>query len=826
MDGRPAPTEAGGDWRPGLPGLDPAALRPRILERLIYQVGGTPGRASARDWFLATALAARDVAVDRWRPSNASAAAGKHVCYLSLEFLVGRLLSDTLGNLGLTEPAREALAGLGVDLDRIAAEEPDAALGNGGLGRLAACFLESMATVGIPAYGYGIRYEHGLFRQVIADGRQHEVPEEWLSLGNPWEFERSGVVYEVGFGGVVEAEAAADGHGGGRARWRPAETVRAVAYDTPVAGWGAAGRVNTLRLWSARADDPLHLPDFNRGDHVGAHAGRMRAEAISRVLYPGDETPAGQELRLRQEYFFVSASLQDLLRRHARLHGDVRTLADHAAVQMNDTHPALAVVELMRLLVDVHGLGWDEAWGVTRRTLAYTNHTLMPEALETWPVPLVERLLPRHMQIVYLINARHLDGARALGASDRLVASVSLIDEHHGRRVRMGHLAFVGSHRINGVSALHTELMRRTVFSDLDRVCPGRIVNETNGITFRRWLHRANPGLTSVLVDHLGERVLGKPEALAGLAAHADDADLQRRVAGARLAAKVRLARLVDERTGVRVDPEAIFDVQVKRIHEYKRQLLNLLHAVALYNEIRAQPTRDRPPRVKILAGKAAASYHRAKLVVRLAHDVGRTVNADPAVRGLLKVVFLPNYNVSLAEAIMPAADLSEQISTAGMEASGTGNMKLALNGALTVGTRDGANIEIGERVGEENAFFFGLTAEEVEARRRGGLDARDLVAASDALAGALDAVASGVFSPDEPGRYRGLVEAVAHADPFMVAADFDAYAAAQERAEALWRTPARWWRASLLNTAHMGWFSSDRTVRGYARDIWRIPAG
>lgn len=798
-------------------------LRQDIMAKLIYHVGGNPERASERDWYLAATLAARDRIVDRWRASNAEAVANgyKQVCYMSLEFLIGRLMADALGNLGLMETMRQALAGLGVDLDSVALQEPDAALGNGGLGRLAACFMESMASLRIPAYGYGIRYEHGLFRQVIQDGRQRELPEDWLTLGNPWEFERSNIVYDVGFGGHVTAEASTDGRS--RLVWHPAETVRAIAYDTPVVGW--RGRwINTLRLWFARATDPIQLDEFNRGDHVGAMTARVRAEAISRVLYPGDDSAAGQELRLRQEYFFASASLQDLLRRHIRLHGDVHALAEKSAVQLNDTHPSIAVSELMRLLIDIHGLPWDEAWEITRATFSYTNHTLLPEALETWAVALMERILPRNMQIIYMINTKHLDAARQHGAGDDLLAAVSLIDEHHGRRVRMGHLAFVGSHHVNGVSALHTDLMRSTIFADLNRVCPDRIVNKTNGITFRRWLMRSNPGLTRLLTDTLGTGVLDDPDLLKGLEAQADDSGLQERFTAQRRVAKQALARLIVARTGIVVDPDALFDVQIKRIHEYKRQLLNILQTIALYNAIRAQPQRDWIPSVRIFAGKAAPSYHTAKQIIRLINDVARVINSDPTVRGLLKVVFLPNYNVSLAQSIIPAADLSEQISTAGMEASGTGNMKLALNGALTIGTLDGANVEILERVGAENIFIFGLTAAQANARRREGFDARAQVEASHYLGEVLDAAESGVFSPEEPERYRGLVQGLLNHDTFLVTADFDAYHEAHQAMARRWSNPRAWWRSAILNTANVAWFSSDRTIREYAEEIWGLP--
>ncbi|MGI4975804.1 MAG: glycogen/starch/alpha-glucan phosphorylase [Janthinobacterium lividum] len=801
-------------------------LRRRIVEHLTYQVGKDPQTAGERDWFVAIALATRDGVVDGWIACNREAVRSgvKRVYYLSLEFLVGRLLFDALGNLGILETARAALAGLGVDLDRVRLQEPDAGLGNGGLGRLAACFMESMATLRIAAYGYGIRYEHGLFRQTIEGGVQHELPDDWLAFGNPWEFERAEASYEVGFGGRVAA-ARGDGPQGARYAWEPAETISAVAYDTPVVGGG--GGVATLRLWSARAKAKLRLEDFNRGDHVGALADRTRMEAISRVLYPGDESAAGQELRLRQEFFFASASLQDLVARHLAQFGDIASLPEKVAIQLNDTHPAIAVAEMMRILLDGHGMGWDEAWRITVACFSYTNHTLLPEALEMWPVPLMERLLPRHMQIIYLVNARHLDGLREAGrGQEGFVAAMSLIDEQHGRRVRMGHLAFLGSHKINGVSALHTDLMRRTVFNDLHSIMPDRITNKTNGITFRRWLHYANPGLTGLLVETLGERVLKDPEALLGLEAFAEDASFQERYAAERHGRKAAMMRTVSDQLGLTLDPDAIFDVQIKRLHEYKRQLLNILHTIGLYDSIRSRSTHDWVPRVKIFAGKAAPGYHQAKLIIRLAHDVAEVVNNDPTVRDLLKVVFLPNYSVSLAETIIPAADLSEQISTAGMEASGTGNMKLALNGALTIGTLDGANVEIRERVGADNIFIFGMTAAEVQARQAGGYDAHAAVAASPALAEVLEAVRNGAFSPHEPHRYRALVDGLLANDRFFVMADFDAYYDSHRQVATRWQDKRAWWRSAILNTARIGWFSSDRTIREYAEEIWDVPVG
>ena len=804
---------------------DVASLRRAVVGKLTYSVGKDVLVATDRDWFVACALTVRDRIVDRWMQSTRATNADKRkrVYYLSLEFLIGRLLIDSLNNLNMLEPMRAALGELGVSLDALREIEPDAALGNGGLGRLAACFMESLATLSVATYGYGIRYHHGLFRQVIKNGWQREYPETWLSFGNPWEFERPEVSHMIGFGGIVrqigdEADEAKVRH-----IWHPAETVEAVAYDTPVVGWRGK-HVNTLRLWSARAPDPLRLDAFNQGDHLGAVTARARANAISQVLYPSEDTPAGQELRLRQEYFFSSASLHDLVYRHIDQFGDIRTLAEHASVQLNDTHPAISVTELMRLLVDVHELPWAEAWSITQATFSYTNHTLLPEALETWPVHLMERTLPRHMQIIYLINAHHLDKLQSEGKADaELMSAVSLIDEQNGRRVRMGTLAFLGAHKVNGVSALHTGLMRQTVFRDLHSLYPDRIVNKTNGITFRRWLFEANPGLTALLVDVCGPEVMDDPEALLKLAGHADDPGLHHRLVDIKRANKIALSNRISETLNIRLDPDALFDVHIKRMHEYKRQLLNILETVALYEAMRAFPTREWTPRVKVFAGKAAASYHRAKLIIKLIHDVAARVNNDPTIRGMLKIVFVPNYNVSRAELIIPASDLSEQISTAGMEASGTGNMKLALNGALTIGTMDGANIEIGERVGWDNIFIFGMTAEQVEARRQQGIGAQEAIAASPDLHAAIDAIGSGLFSPEEPDRYRDLVDVLTHYDHFMVSADFDSYAAKQREVAALWRDPHAWWRASALNTANVAWFSSDRTIREYCDNIWNV---
>ena len=798
-------------------------IQAEILERLIYSVGKDPIVARRHDWLAATILAVRDRVMDRWMESSRETwrNSQKRVYYLSLEFLIGRLMRDAMSNVGLIEPVRDALKNLNVDLGDLIDLEPDAALGNGGLGRLAACFLESMSSVKIPAYGYGIRYVHGLFRQEMSEGWQVELPEEWLAHGNPWEFERRESAYEVGFGGHVEPVTDADGTV--RQEWRPNDHVLAVAYDTPIVGWRGA-RVNTLRLWSAQPIDPILLDKFNSGDHIGALEESSRAEAITRVLYPADSTAAGQELRLRQEFFFSSASLQDIVRRHLQQYGDLSSLPEKVAIHLNDTHPAISICEMMRILIDDNGLKWDEAWKLSRGVFGYTNHTLLPEALETWPVALLERLLPRHMQIIYQINADVLTEARVRAKfTDGQIANVSLIDEAGGRRVRMGQLAFVGSHSINGVSALHTELMKKTVFSDLHKLYPDRINNKTNGITPRRWLMQCNPGLTRLISERIGPGFLDDIDLLRGLDAHADDPSFQGQFAAVKMANKQRLAQLIKDRLGIVVSSEAMFDVQIKRIHEYKRQLLNIIQAVAAYDEIRAHPEREWVPRVKIFAGKAAPGYWNAKLIIKLINDVARVINNDPAVRGLLKVVFLPNYNVSLAEVIVPAADLSEQISTAGMEASGTGNMKFMANGAITIGTMDGANVEMHKEVGADNIVIFGLSTDEVNEKRAKSEVPRSAIDNSPRLKEALESISSGVFSPDDPHRYRDLIGALYDHDWFMVARDFDAYVAAQANADTIWADKRRWNAMAIRNTARVGFFSSDRTIRQYAAEIWGV---
>ncbi len=800
------------------------ALQAEILEKLTYSIGKDPIVARPHDWLKATILAVRDRVIDQWMESSRQTwqTSNKRVYYLSLEFLIGRLMRDAMHNIGLMEPVRAALKNLNVDLGDLINLEPDAALGNGGLGRLAACFLESMSSLKIPAYGYGIRYANGMFRQEMSEGWQVELPEDWLMHGNPWEFERRESSYEIGFGGHVEPITEPDGLV--RHEWRPGEHMLAVAFDTPIVGWRGK-RVNTLRLWSAQSIDPILLDKFNSGDHIGALEESSRAEALTKILYPADSTPAGQELRLRQEFFFSSASLQDIVRRHLQQYGDMGSLPDKVAIQINDTHPAISIAEMMRILMDLHGIRWAQAWTLTKATFGYTNHTLLPEALESWPVGLLERLLPRHMQIIYAINAEVLTEARTrAGFNDAQIANVSLIDEHGSRRVRMGQLAFVGSHSINGVAALHTELMKKTVFADLNTLYPERINNKTNGVTPRRWLMECNPGLTKLIADRIGPDFMDDFDKLVDLDKHADDVGFQEQFAAVKRANKVALAQVIKDRLNVTVSPDALFDVQVKRIHEYKRQLLNVIQAVAQYAELRAHPERDWVPRVKVFGGKAAPGYWNAKLIIKLINDVGKVINNDPAVRGLLKVVFLPNYNVSLAETIIPAADLSEQISTAGMEASGTGNMKFMANGAITIGTLDGANVEMLEAVGEDNMLIFGLTADKVAQKRARSEVPRPAIDGSPALKEALEMISSGVFSPDDPNRYRDLIGGLYDHDWFMVARDFDAYAKAQRQVDEIWATPRKWNSMAIRNTAHVSWFSSDRTIRQYAADIWNVP--
>ena len=805
--------------------LDVDALKRSFLEWLVYSVGKDARAATRRDWFHTVALAVRDRVVDRWMDTTRTYYNHdvKRVYYLSLEFLIGRLLTNSLANLGIIDECRQALDRIGLSLDEVVDAEPDAALGNGGLGRLAACFLDSMASRNLPGYGYGIRYEFGLFEQRFEHGWQVEYPEQWLQFGNPWEFARPEVLYPVQFYGRVEEFR--DSVGERAYRWVDSERVLAMAYDTPVVGFGGK-TINTLRLWAARATRDFNFGHFNEGAYMKAVEQKILSENLSRVLYPNDATETGKELRFKQEYFFTSASLQDILRRYLQHHSDFDQLPNKAAIQLNDTHPAIGIAEMMRLLVDQHAVKWDKAWEITQGCFSYTNHTLLPEALEAWPVRLLERVLPRHMQIIYEINAKFLNRSRARAAGDNArLSHLSLIDERGDRRVRMGNLAFIGSHKVNGVSALHTDLMKQTVFADFHGEFPDRIVNKTNGITPRRWLHQANRPLSDLITSRIGEGWIHDLSALDALKPKADDVVFREEFRRAKRKNKKRLAAYLARQTGVEINVDSLFDVQVKRIHEYKRQLMNILQTIALYNDMRDSPTVTWTPVTKIFAGKAAPAYHMAKLIIKLINDVGKVVNHDPSVHDNLKVVFLPNYNVTAAEIIMPAADLSEQISTAGMEASGTGNMKLALNGALTIGTLDGANVEIKDAVGDDNIFIFGLTADEANSLRQGGAyNPRDVIGANPALKRALDMISTGVFSPDDPSRYHPILQSLIDGgDHFLVTADFEDYCTAHDDAVALYRDTEEWTRKAILNTTSMGWFSSDRTVGEYAEEIWGV---
>jgi starch phosphorylase len=792
--------------------------------RLRDEVGVAPDEASPHDLMVAAALEARQGLSRRWVDTQARERASKarRVYYLSMEFLIGRSLANALDALDLAEPVASALKARAGRLEDtgfgdIAGQEADPGLGNGGLGRLAACFLDSMATLGLPSMGYGIRYEHGMFAQAIQDGRQVEYPDPWLADGTPWEFARPAISRRIGFGGRVE-------HDGRRARWHPAGEVLARAHDLVVPGHGTA-HVSTLRLWRAAAPEQIDLAAFNSGDYARAAGIKNEYENISWVLYPNDSTPAGRELRLRQEYFFTSASLQDILDRHLAEHGTLASLAEHVAVHLNDTHPAIGVAELMRLLCDEHGFVWADAWGITRQVFSYTNHTLMPEALETWPVALVQHVLPRHIEIIYRINQELLDHVAGEFPDDpQLIARLSLIDEHGERRVRMAHLSIVGSHTVNGVSALHSDLLVKTIFRDFARLWPDRFTNVTNGVTPRRWLAQANRGFAALLDESVGRAWRGDLDRLGDLRGRVDDVGFRDAFHAVKQANKARFADYIARATGIAVDPASLFDVQVKRIHEYKRQLLNVMHVVSRWQAIVADPTADWVPRTVVFAGKAASSYAAAKSVIHLIHDVARTINDDPRTGGRLKVVFLPNYSVSVAEQVIPGADLSEQISTAGTEASGTGNMKLALNGALTIGTDDGANIEIREQVGDGNIFIFGLRTPQVAAMRLGGYDPMRVYAGDAVMRGALDAIAGGVFSPQDPSRHQSLVNALLWGgDHYLLLADFADYVIAQSQVDARFRDREAWVRSAIANVAGMGAFSSDRSIREYAERIWRV---
>ncbi|MFO7693434.1 MAG: glycogen/starch/alpha-glucan phosphorylase [Vicinamibacterales bacterium] len=804
-------------------GMSVADLRQSFIDNLVCALGRGPALATRHDLYVALALTVRDRVLDRGvQTVRALAGPGSRiVAYLSAEFLPGPHLMNNLLNLGITDPMRQALAELDLDLDELAGQEEEPGLGNGGLGRLASCYMDSMASLDVPAIGYGIRYEFGIFDQTVRDGWQVEVTDKWLRNGNPWEIPRPEVVCEVRFGGHTEKWH--DDHGRFRVRWVPRDVVRGVACDTPILGYRVR-TCNYLRLWKAEAVESFDFEAFNHGDYYRAVEDKMASENITKVLYPNDEIAQGRILRLQQQFFFVSCSLQDMVRLHLLLGRPLDRFHDTWAVQLNDTHPAIAVAELMRLLVDEHALAWDAAWAITRQTLGYTNHTLLPEALEKWPVELLGGLLPRHLEIIYEINRRFLEEVRARFPGDEArAARMSIIDEGGERAVRMAHLATVGSHTVNGVAAMHSRLLTETVLRDFHDLWPEKFANVTNGVTPRRFVAISNPPLARLLTTRVGDGWLTDLGRLRRLEPLADDEGFRREWRGVKLAAKRALAGLIEERTGVGVDPGAMFDVQVKRLHEYKRQHLNVLHILALYLRLKRDPGADIPPRVFVFGAKAAPGYVMAKRIIKLVNATAAVVNADPAVRDRLTVVFFPDFNVKNAQHIYPAADLSEQISTAGKEASGTGNMKFAMNGALTIGTLDGANVEIREAVGAENFFLFGLTAPEVAALKAGGYRPRDRYERNGELREVLDFVASGALVHGDAQLFKPLVDSLLSADPFLVLADYEAYAACQARVSEVWRDTEAWTRMSILNAARMGRFSSDRSIRDYCSRVWKV---
>jgi starch phosphorylase len=812
------------EYEPTRTGLSPDTLARALRDNLYYAQGRIPEAASRHEWYAALAVTVRDRLLQRWN-STVHTLLQKEtrvVSYLSAEFLMGPHLGNALVNLGIFEQTRQAVAQLGLDLDDLLQQEEEPGLGNGGLGRLAACFLDSLATLEIPAIGYGIRYEFGIFDQVIRDGWQVERTDKWLRYGNPWEIARPEISCDIGLEGHTETYR--DPDGSLRVRWVPGRLVKGVAYDTPVLGY----RVNTanlLRLWKAEATESFDFEAFNVGDYFGAVDEKIASETITKVLYPNDEPDQGKRLRLAQQYFFVSCSLQDMIRIHLQTGNRLETFADAWAVQLNDTHPSIAVAELMRLLVDEHGMDWGRAWKITRSTCAYTNHTLLPEALERWPLPLFQQVLPRHLEIIYEINRRFLDEVRVrFPGDDQRLSRLSLIQETGGKYVRMAHLATVGSHAVNGVAELHSDLLKRTVLRDFHELEPEKFCNVTNGVTPRRWVALGNPRLAALITRRIGETWVRNMEGeLRRLEAWADDVEFQSQWRQVKHGNKADLARLVKERTGIVVDPESLFDIQVKRLHEYKRQHLNVLHIVTLYNRLKKNPGSDITPRTFIFGGKAAPGYFMAKLIIKLINAVGEVVNGDPDVAGRLKVVFFPDFNVKNSQPIYPAADLSEQISTAGKEASGTGNMKFAMNGALTIGTLDGANVEIREEVGAENFFLFGLTVEEVMALKSRGYNPRNYYESYAELREAVDRIASGHFSRGDGGLFKPLVDSLLQHDEYLVLADYPSYVDCQDQVSQAYRDQPRWTRMSVLNTARSGKFSSDRSIRDYCERIWKV---
>ena len=800
------------------PSLDVEGVKKAIVYKLIFLIGRSPKEASQRDWLNATLHAVRDLVTEGWittaRQSRAEET--RRVYYLSMEFLIGRTLSNAMIAEGVYDVAEKALAELNVNLEEIIEKEVDPGLGNGGLGRLAACFMDSLATLAIPAMGYGIRYEYGMFRQKIENGQQVERPDDWLEKGAPWEFMRPSKRFSIDFGGHIYFEDK-------KCIWNPAEKVTALAYDQMIPGY-KNDSASTLRLWSAHGGELFDLAEFNRGDHLAAVATRSANQNLSRVLYPDDSTWNGRELRLRQEYFLVSASLQDILRRHLRTHGTLNNLADKVAIHLNDTHPALAIPELMRILIDLHGYSWQHAWDVTRRIFSYTCHTLMSEALETWPVEMMAKILPRHLQMIFEINDHFLEYVKTYVTTDMdFIRRVSLIEEGYQRKVRMGWLSVVGSHKVNGVAAIHSDLMVTSTFADFARIYPERFTNVTNGVTPRRWLAVANPKLAALFDQYIGSEWRCDLSQIEKLKAFADKGEFKRAVADIKYDNKVKLAQYVKKTLDIDLDPHALFDVQVKRIHEYKRQMLNVLHIIARYNEMLAHPEKDWQPRVFILAGKAASAYYAAKQTIRLINDVASVINNDERLKGRLKVVFIPNYSVSLAQLIIPAADISEQISLAGTEASGTSNMKFALNGALTLGTLDGANVEILDNVGEDHIFIFGNTVEQVEALRREGYRPFDYYQNDEQLREVIDQIIRGDFSPEEPNRYHSLIQGLQYHDYYQSFADFRSYVEAQKAVDKKYQDRDVWIASTIQNMVNMGFFSSDRTILEYAKNIWKI---
>ena len=800
------------------PSLDVEGVKKAIVYKLIFLIGRSPKEASQRDWLNATLHAVRDLVTEGWittaRQSRAEET--RRVYYLSMEFLIGRTLSNAMIAEGVYDVAEKALAELNVNLEEIIEKEVDPGLGNGGLGRLAACFMDSLATLAIPAMGYGIRYEYGMFRQKIENGQQVERPDDWLEKGAPWEFMRPSKRFSIDFGGHIYFEDK-------KCIWNPAEKVTALAYDQMIPGY-KNDSASTLCLWSAHGGEVFDLAEFNRGDHLAAVATRSANQNLSRVLYPDDSTWNGRELRLRQEYFLVSASLQDILRRHLRTHGTLDNLADKVAIHLNDTHPALAIPELMRILIDLHGYSWQHAWDVTRRIFSYTCHTLMSEALETWPVEMMAKILPRHLQMIFEINDHFLEYVKTYVTTDMdFIRRVSLIEEGYQRKVRMGWLSVVGSHKVNGVAAIHSDLMVTSTFADFARIYPERFTNVTNGVTPRRWLAVANPKLAALFDQYIGSEWRCDLSQIEKLKAFANKGEFKRAVADIKYDNKVKLAQYVKKTLDIDLDPHALFDVQVKRIHEYKRQMLNVLHIIARYNEMLAHPEKDWQPRVFILAGKAASAYYAAKQTIRLINDVANVINNDERLKGRLKVVFIPNYSVSLAQLIIPAADISEQISLAGTEASGTSNMKFALNGALTLGTLDGANVEILDNVGEDHIFIFGNTVEQVEALRREGYRPFDYYQNDEQLREVIDQIIRGDFSPEEPNRYHSLIQGLQYHDYYQSFADFRSYVEAQKAVDKKYQDRDAWIASTIQNMVNMGFFSSDRTILEYAKNIWKI---